>query len=289
MSDAIQLKKVSKHYHNGRGISGVDLAINKGEIFGFLGPNGAGKTTTIRCIMDFIRPDSGSITIFGTNLTQGPEATNKMIGYLPSDSQLYPNWTGHRHIELYKRLRGASSVLPLVKRLDLSLDLPVKHLSSGNKQKLGLVLAMTGSPRLLIMDEPTKGLDPLLQQTIYEVLNEYRHDGGTVFFSSHNLPEVEKVCDRVGVLKDGRVIANESIQSIRNLSIHLVTAFGSEVFDPNKFTSKNVEVLHHQGNHIILKVRGDLNDTLKQLTAHPLKDLEIAHANLEDVFMEYYK
>jgi ABC-2 type transport system ATP-binding protein len=289
MTDAIRLHNVSKHYHNGRGISGVELSVTKGEIFGFLGPNGAGKTTTIRCIMDFIRPDSGSVTIFGNNVASGPEQTHKLVGYLPSEPQLYPNWTGHRHIELYRRLRGADGVLPLVKRLDLSLDLPAKHLSSGNKQKLGLVLAMIGNPQLLIMDEPTRGLDPLLQQTIYEILNEYRHGGGTVFFSSHNLPEVEKVCDRIGVLKDGHIIANESLQSIRNLSVHIITAFGSTPFKPDSFQGKNVEIVHHSGNHIILKVRGDLNATLKQLMTRPLKDLEIAHANLEDVFMEFYK
>lgn len=289
MSVAIGIKDLTKRYSNGRGVEGVNLEVNSGEIFGFLGPNGAGKTTTIRCIMDFIRPQTGSIRVFGKDAQQDSVTVKRLVGYLPAENQLYPNWTGQEHIDFYIKTRGISENSNIAKRLGLDTSVLSHQLSTGNKQKLALTLALLGTPKLIVMDEPTKGLDPLLQQEIYDILREYRKQGGSVFVSSHNLPEVEKICDRVGVIKNGSIVANESMQNIRSMSIHVVSFTSGKAINSAEFAGKNVEILHHSGKHILMKVRGDLNTTMQRITAYPLKDLEVNHANLEDIFMEYYR
>lgn len=284
MTNAIDLQNVTKRYPNGKGISGVTLEVPAGQIFGFLGPNGAGKTTTIRTIMDFMRPDDGSITVLGYDAQRASVAVKERIGYVPADRQLYESWTGRQHVDLYQSARPHSTS-DVAKRLNLDLRIPVRQLSTGNKQKLAITLAMCGQPELLIMDEPTAGLDPLLQQEIYEILGEYKQAGGTVFLSSHNLSEVEKICDRVGVIKDGKVVANKSMDDMRDMSIHIVSITSDK---PLHFKHKDVVVMHQTAVHTELKVKGSLNPLLAYLAKHTIKDLEINHASLEDVFMEYY-
>lgn len=287
MSAALQLKKVTKEFRNGKGIHQLDFRVEAGQIFGFLGPNGAGKTTTIRCILDFIRPQSGSISIFGKDAHDSASRTH--VGYIPSDPQLYRNWTGQDHLRLYQNVRGKTDVSDIVRRLGLDMNVAFRNLSSGNKQKLAILLAFVGSPKLLIMDEPTKGLDPLLQQTIYDLLHECKAAGGTVFLSSHNLPEVEKVCDRVAVIRDGQLVADETMESIRNMSIHIVSVSSTKPIPRKQLALTGVEVMHHTGTHVLLKVRGSLDPVIGILNTYTLKDLEVTHANLEDIFMEYYQ
>ncbi len=289
MAHAISLHNVTKLYGNKRGISGVTLDVKAGEIYGFLGPNGAGKTTTIRCVMDFIRPQSGTIRIFGKDVRDKSVETRAMIGFLPSDAQLYPHWTGQNYLDYLSQMRGKNDMGALIKRLGLDTSVQFRHLSSGNKQKLALMVALYGSPRLIIMDEPTKGLDPLLQQEIYAILKEYKAGGGTVFLSSHNLPEVEKICDEVGVIKEGKIVASESMQSIRKMAIHIVTIAATKALLPSDFNLPNVEISHHSERHMVLRVRGELNSLLKAIGTYTVTDLEITHANLEDIFLEYYK
>ena len=285
----IKLSNVTKLYGRHRGIDGVNLTVTANEIFGFLGPNGAGKTTTIRCIMDFIRPSRGTVKVFGQDTRRDVVKIKAKIGYLPADTMLYPKWTGQEHSNFYSKIRGPFDIHALATRLDLDLNVQVRHLSTGNKQKLALALALLGEPKLLIMDEPTKGLDPLLQQEIYSILHEYKRGGGTVFVSSHNLPEVEKICDRVGVIKDGVIVASETMQSIRAMSQHIITISTTNKIDINDFKLPATDILHSSDKHIILKARGDLNPTIKATTNYKLKDLEVTHANLEDIFLEYYK
>lgn len=287
--NAIKIDGVTKLYSGGKGIKNVSLEVNAGEIFGFLGPNGAGKTTTIRCMMDFIRPQKGLITISGSNAQSQSVTVKKQVGYLPAETQLYQEWTGHEHLDFYRSTRGISGNSSIAKQLGLDLNIQSHNLSTGNRQKLALTLAMLGNPRVVIMDEPTKGLDPLLQQQIYEILKDYRKNGGTVFVSSHNLPEVEKICDRVGVIKNGRIVADKSMDDIRSMSIHIVTIISSKQLQLKDFASQNVTVLHHSENHLMLKVKGDLNRIISATSKYPLKDLEVTHANLEDIFMEYYR
>lgn len=289
MTQALHLHDVTKLYSNGKGIAGVSFDVQPGEVFGFLGPNGAGKTTTIRCLMDFIRPSSGTVKIFGVSVRDDPIKARGYIGYLPADLQLYPKWSGAQHIALYESYRSTESASKLAKTLNLDLSVSVQHLSSGNKQKLAVVLALCTNPKLLIMDEPTKALDPLLQQQFYQLIADYKKAGGTVFLSSHNLGEVQKICDRVGIIKEGKITAVQTFAALRDLSVRLVTLSATTTLKPDQFKSETVEVLHHSGKHLLLKIHGDINPVLKTAALYDIKDIEIVHASLEDTFLEYYK
>jgi len=216
-------------------------------------------------------------------------AIKARIGFLPADPQLYMRWTGAEHLKLYQKLRGPSDMSDTVNRLGLNLAVQVRHLSTGNKQKLSLLLALYGNPKLLVLDEPTKGLDPILQQEIYNLLSEYKQRGGTVFLSSHNLPEVEKICDSIGVIKEGKIVASETMQSIRNMNIHIISINCESKINQSDFSIAGIEVLHYSDKHIILKVKGDLTQLMQRIAKYKIKDLEVNHANLEDIFMEYYK
>ncbi len=284
---AINFDGVTKKYSNGKGIFNVSFSVNKGEIFGFLGPNGAGKTTAIRTIMDFMRPDKGSISILGLDSTKDSVKAKQLIGYVPSDRQMYQKLSGREHLNFYTANRENNSS-KYAKILKLDLNTPVKHLSSGNKQKLAVLLALVGNPKLLVMDEPTAGLDPFLQQTIYDLLRHYKNNGGTVFLSSHNLPEVEKICDRVGVIKEGRIVADKTMADIRSMSIHIVSVITDQPLNLKTIASKDVEIVSQNDNHAVLKVKGSLNKLLHLLAKQNVHDLEINHANLEDIFLEYY-
>lgn len=287
---AITISKLVKSYGSNPALRDVSLSVETGEIYGFLGPNGAGKTTTIRCMMDFIRPDAGSIKVFGKDAHDDSVATKEFIGYLPADSQLYPKWTAKDHVEFINSIRGYSrGTDALISRLDLDPSRQIRHMSTGNKQKLGLILALQGRPELLILDEPTKGLDPLLQHEIYAILKEYVAGGGTVFLSSHNLAEVERVCTNVGIIRDGRIVASKSMEDIRAMKIHLVTALVAGPVNLDDLRVDGIEIINTSNGHVVLKVRGDLNPLIAKLSAYDLRDLEITHAPLEDIFMEYYR
>jgi len=288
--DAIVITDVSKRFGSNQALNKVSLTVPKGEIYGFLGPNGAGKTTTIRCLMDFIRPDSGSIKVFGADAFTDAVKVKSYLGYLPADIQQYGKWTAAEHIAFYESVRGpAPDATKMIKELDLNLDIEARHLSSGNKQKLALVLAMMHHPKLLVLDEPTRGLDPLLQETIYTLLRSYRDKGGTVFISSHNLAEVEKICDHVGIIRAGQVVASESIGAIRRMNIHMITIRFEKPFKPKDFEADNITLVHKSELQLICKVKGDLNPILNKLAGYSVKDVEITHASLEDAFMEYYE
>ena len=288
--DAIVITDVSKRFGSNQALNKVSLTVPKGEIYGFLGPNGAGKTTTIRCLMDFIRPDSGSIKVFGADAFTDAVKVKSYLGYLPADIQQYGKWTAAEHIAFYESVCGpAPDATKMIKELDLNLDIEARHLSSGNKQKLALVLAMMHHPKLLVLDEPTRGLDPLLQETIYTLLRSYRDKGGTVFISSHNLAEVEKICDHVGIIRAGQVVASESIGAIRRMNIHMITIRFEKPFKPKDFEADNITLVHKSELQLICKVKGDLNPILNKLAGYSVKDVEITHASLEDAFMEYYE
>ena len=213
---AIKVANLQKSYGNIPAVKNVSFDVGQGEIFGFLGPNGAGKTTTIRCLMDFIRPENGSIKILGKDAHRDSVALKSVVGFLPAEVNLYEYWTGWDHINLLLSY-GADRELvnQLIERLGFNPSLQVKKLSTGNKQKLGFILSYIKRPQVLVLDEPTAGLDPLLQNTIYDLLKEFVEDGHTVFMSSHNLPEVEKLCDRVAIIRQGETIEVEQIKSLK--------------------------------------------------------------------------
>lgn len=290
MAHVVELKKVTKSFGKKVAVDNVSIAIDKGEIFGFLGPNGAGKTTTIRCLMDFIRPTSGTVKLFGNELSDSDKKYKNRIGFLSADSVLYGNWTGQAHVNYVSRVRGVKqNAHELAGQFGLDLKAKVNHLSSGNKQKLGVILAIMHKPELLVLDEPTRGLDPILQQEIYAILKDFRKKGGAVIMSSHNLNEVEQVCDRIGIIKNGKMVASETIQGVRQMKIHIVKATFSGTYDEKDFKLPNAEIQKAEKHEIELHVKGNLNALLQRLSRYSVSDLEITHASLEDVFMRYYE
>ncbi len=221
----ITLEKLTKSYGSHRGIVDVDLAVEKGEVFGFLGPNGAGKTTTIRTMLDLIRPTSGRALVFGIESSADPVAIHRRVGYLPGEFTLYDRLTGGQTLEYFANLRGGVDreyQASLIERLDLDPSRRFKEYCKGNKQKVGLVIALQHRPELLVLDEPTSGLDPLVQQTFFTTLRETVADSATVFLSSHILSEVEKSCDRVAIIRDGRLARVDTVDALRDMAHHQV-------------------------------------------------------------------
>lgn len=289
MATAINIKQVTKRFGSKAALDNVSLKVPEGRIFGFLGPNGAGKTTMIRCLMDYIRTTDGSIKILGKDAQADSAALKSEVGYLSSDMQLNPNWTAKTHIDFMATIKGRGNADALVQRLDLDLRPKVRNLSSGNKQKLAIILAFLGEPKLLIMDEPTRGLDPLLQNVLYEMLRDFAGNGGTVFLSSHNLAEVQRLCDDVAVIREGKVVASKAMTDILQMRVHIVQATATKKIDQAALAVGDTEVISGSGKDITLKVRGKIDPVMKALSKYELTDLEVSHASLEDVFMEYYR
>ena len=286
----INVQNLKKSFGKTKAVDGISFDVKEGEIVGFLGPNGAGKTTAIRCMMDFLRPNEGSIEIFGFDAQKDSEKLKNDIGHLSSESTLYNSWTGQEHIDFLEKIRGVSQLdEELIKNLKFDSRKKVSTLSTGNRRKLSLILALMHEPKLLILDEPTVGLDPLLQNYIYEILKSQAAKGNTVFMSSHNLTEVEKVCDRVIVLKTGKIVTTETIKALRSKKIYTIYAYFEGEVPKNQLTAESQLIKEFTGG-VALKVRGDIKPLLVKLSGYKnLKDLEISHASLEEVFMEFYK
>jgi ABC-2 type transport system ATP-binding protein len=288
--NVIEIKGLKKYFGKTHAVDGVSFEVKQGEAFGFLGPNGAGKTTTIRTLMDFIRPTEGSVTIFGLDSQRDSVALKNKIGYLPGNIKLNNGWTGLDHVHFVEGIRGKEhNALDIAKRLDLDLKKKFKTLSSGNKQKLGIVLALMHSPELLIMDEPTVGLDPLLQNEIYDMLAELKKKGTTIFISSHNLPEVERVCDRVGIIKAGQMVAVETLKELSGKRLHRVEVRFADKFTKKEFNFDGVENIEEMPDGLIFSVGGDLNPVLAKIATHKVTDLSVSHADLEEVFLKFYE
>jgi len=289
MSEVIQIRGLKKYFGKTHAVDGVDVTVSEGEIFGFLGPNGAGKTTLIRCLMDFIRPTAGKITILGKNSITDSAELKKDIGFLPGNVRLYDSWTGKEHITFFESL-GADKKFAdeLSIKLDFDQSKKFKNLSSGNKQKLGVILALMKKPKLLIMDEPTNALDPLLQNQVHELLKEEKKNGTTVFISSHNLSEVDRICDRVAIIKDGKIIATEDIRSLKDKRIHTTTIYLAEKVKKSEFEIPGVENVEEIVDGLVIRSKGDIGPLLKKITDCKLKDIEITHASLEEIFLEFY-
>jgi ABC-2 type transport system ATP-binding protein len=283
---------LTKDYGRQRGIVDLDLEIASGEVFGYLGPNGAGKTTTIRLLLDYLRPTRGSATLFGLDAHRDSRAIRRRVGYLPGELHLYDSLSGRELIDYFGRLRGGVSrarVADLAQRLDCDLRREIRSLSSGNRQKVGLIQALMNDPELLILDEPTNGLDPLVQQTFYELLVEARAAGRTVLLSSHVLPEVERVCDRVAIIREGRLVVVERIADLRARAMrHLEIEFCRDVPGEAFVQVAGVRDLSIDANVLRCTVIGAMDPVLKAASRYEVRMLTSSEPSLEEIFLEYY-
>lgn len=294
MPSAIETERLTKRYGRVLALDGLTLAVEPGEVFGFLGPNGAGKTTTIRLLLDLIRPTSGRAAILGHDCQRESLAARRLVGYLPGDLRLYEGLTARQHVALVARLRGlapASSWLhELAERLDLDLDRKVGALSRGNKQKVGLLLALLARPPVLLLDEPTSGLDPLVQHAVHELLAEEARRGAAVFFSSHVMSEVERVCTRVAVLHRGRLIRVDTVAGLRARAIRRVRVRFDGAAPPRAaFDLPGVTVRRFAPDGAEFEVQGSFDPLVKALALGHVADLVAELPPLEDVLLQMYE
>ncbi|HSL97107.1 MAG TPA: ABC transporter ATP-binding protein [Candidatus Deferrimicrobiaceae bacterium] len=292
MAPVIETTRLTKSYGPHRGIVEVDLSVSEGEVFGFLGPNGAGKTTTIRVLLDLIRPTSGSATVFGIETTADPVAIHRRIGYLPGEWNLYDRLTGAETIRYFANLRGGVDPAytgQLVERLDLDPSRRFREYSKGNKQKVGLVVALQHKPELLILDEPTAGLDPLVQQSFNELLFEAKAEGRTVFLSSHIISEVERTCDRVGIIREGRLVRLDTVEGVRALAAHEVELRFAEPVPAAAFEAiDGVVNVVEEGRTLRMLVTGPIAPVVRLAGQHELVDFVSREPSLEEVFLSEY-
>lgn len=286
----IEVKNLKKHFGKVKAVDGITFDVKKGEVFGFLGPNGAGKTTAIRCVMDFIKPTVGSVTILGKDAHKESVYLKSKIGYLSGNVRLYRNWTGNEHIKFIESIRGKSKIKDeLIEKLNYDPKKKFKELSSGNKQKLGLILTLMNEPEILVMDEPTVGLDPLLQNRIYEFIDELKEKGTTIFLSSHNLPEVERICDRVGIIREGKIVEIGKIDELAGKKLHYVRVRFEDKFKVEDFNFNGVEKIREIHEGLELTVGGGVEEVLAKLSKYKLKDIEVTKASLEEIFLKFYE
>jgi len=290
----IQTDRLTKHFGDARGIEDISLSVLRGEVFGFLGPNGAGKTTTIRTLLDLLHPTSGSARLFGLDSRTDSLAIRARLGNLPGEFACDPRRTGREivtYLAALRGLRGLGRAAALAERFRADLDRPVGHLSRGNRQKIGLIQALFHAPELLILDEPTGGLDPLMQEQFHEVVAEERERGATVLLSSHDLDEVQRLCDRVAIIRAGRLIAVEHMADLtRRRFRHVAVQFARPVDAAELGALAGVRDLEVDGCRARFGVEpGALDAAIKAIARHPVIDLELAHPSLEEVFLTYYE
>ena len=288
----INTAKLTKFYGKQLGIEDVDLEVQRGEVFGYLGPNGAGKTTTIRTLLDFIRPTRGAATVFNLDIRQSSVEIHRRVGYLNGELALYNDMTGEDLLKYLGNLRGGLDwkyVRELAARFECDLPRRIQGLSMGNKQKLGLLQAFMHKPELLILDEPTNGLDPLMQHQFYDLLNETKKEGRTVFHSSHILPEVEKVCDRVGIIRQGRLVTVETIESLKSHSVRQLEILFTGTVPKDKFINiPGVRDIVLQDNILTCTVVGSLDALVKAAAQFEVVNIISHEPTLEEIFMTYY-
>ena len=292
---AIKIEGLKKAYGEVQALRGVDLEVRRGEILGFLGPNGAGKTTTIRCLLDLIRPDAGTIRILGLGPGADSVAVRRRVGYLPGELSLEANLTAEGVFHYMDDLRGRriewSHVRRLAERLELDLKVPVKNLSRGNKQKVGVIQALMARPDLLLLDEPTSGLDPLMQQEVYRLLREAKADGATIFFSSHIIGEVGAIAERVAIIRQGVIVEEAEPDSLINMALRRIRLRFRQPVDAESLGHVDgVTLLSREDDTgVTLQVEGEVDALIKVLAAFPVVDLQTEHPSLEEIFLAYYK
>jgi ABC-2 type transport system ATP-binding protein len=293
MNSIISIDSLTKYYGKFLAVSDISFSVNKGEIFGLIGPNGAGKSTTMRSILNFIKPTEGKITINGLDSKKDYLKIRNLIGYLPGEFSIYDNLNGEEYLSHILHLRNKSNKIPNLKKLatrfDLDLSIKSKKLSKGNKQKIGLIQAFCHNPEILILDEPTSGLDPLKQQEFENLVLEFKNQGKTIFISSHVLPEVETLCDRVAIIKNGQIIAEDKMADLKKKSLNRIEVQFSKDFDVNKLR-KNIGISKVTGdsNKYTFDIEGNVDKFIKELANHEIENLKTIEPDLEEIFLSYY-
>ena len=290
---AIVLNELTKHYGKHRGINNLSFSVNQGEFFGFIGPNGAGKSTTIRTLMGLIRPTGGSASIFDLDCHSKASVIARDVGYLPSENSYYENMKVRELLQYTADLYGMdckTKMKELADRLNLDLSRKIADLSLGNKKKVGIVSAIMTSPKLIIMDEPTSGLDPLIQQAFYDILKEENSRGATVFFSSHVLSEVQKLCDRVAILKEGQLIGIQSIKELRESVYKKVSLSAKEAIPRDFFDLSGIANYAETADKtsVSFMYNGNITAIIDKLHLLHLDDVLLEEPSLEEIFMHYY-
>jgi ABC-2 type transport system ATP-binding protein len=294
-SVVILSKGLEKSYGSVRALRGLDLEVKGGEIFGFLGPNGAGKTTTIRCLLDLIRPNGGTVRVLGMDPQKEPVAVRRRTGYLPGELHFDQNMTVENALRFLNSLRAGKAdwkfVLHLCEHIDLDLHLAIRNLSKGNKQKVGVVQALMHRPELLLLDEPTFGLDPLVQREVLQLVKEGRDGGATVFFSSHILSEVQEIADRVGIIRKGAVVETADTSALIGRTLHRARVrFLRPVEASVLETLPGIKILAREDDRTInLQIEGEMDRLIKALAAFPVQEFETERPSLEEVFLSYYE
>jgi ABC-2 type transport system ATP-binding protein len=293
VTPAIELTGVVKDYGRTRALAGIDLVVEAGQIFGFLGPNGAGKTTAIRILLDLIRPNAGSARVLGLDAQRETLEVRRRVGYLPGDLRMYDGMRGDEFLDFIDTFRPEKRDVMhrrvLLDRLGLDASKRIRALSKGNRQKLGLIQALMHRPEVLILDEPTSGLDPLVQEEVGGLLEDAARDGRTVFFSSHVLPEVERLSQSVAIIRAGRIVAVEDIARLKSRSVHVLeVTFASEP-PADLFRLPGVRELHRDGRLVHLQARDGIDAVIKAIARYPVVDLRTEQPSLEDVFLAMYE
>ena len=287
----INIQNLTKYYGVSRGIENVNFSVGKGEVFGFIGPNGAGKSTTIRTLLGLIYPTSGSATIFGLDILKDSKAIKKSIGYLPSDVHYYAGMTASellRYSASFYGIKPGSYYTHLIEVFGVDVTKKFEDLSMGNKKKVGIIQALLHQPKLLILDEPTSGLDPLMQAKLFEVLKEENAKGTTVFFSSHVLSDVQKMCRQVAIIREGVIVAVENIQTLRSKHLKKCRIDLSEMPHVNQFALGGINELKINNNAVEFMYAGEMGALIQHLGTLNITNLIIEEPSLEEIFMHYY-
>lgn len=286
--EAIKIKKLTKHYGKSRGIEQVSLSVSEGEFFGFIGPNGAGKSTTIRTLLGLISPTSGTASVLGMDIVKEKENILAQVGYLPSEAVFYAGMRVRDVLKLSADMRKKNckeTARQLCRRLNLDPARKVEDLSFGNRKKVAIVCALQHEPELLILDEPTSGLDPLMQREFFDILRERNEKGTAVFLSSHILSEIQRNCTRAAIIREGRIIACDSVEALSKTNTRRITVHGSVALDG----LEGIRDREDAGGMVSFLYNGDMNPLLKVLAAGQISDLSVSEPDLEEIFMHYYQ
>lgn len=293
MSNIIEVKNVTKDYGQGKGIFDVNLSVKKGEVFGFLGPNGAGKTTTIRNLMGFIRPDKGSCSIDNMDCYKNAAKIQENLGYLAGEIAFLDDLTGKQMMEFIAAMKGLKDkrkMYDLMERFELDPKGKIKKMSKGMKQKIGIICAFMSDPEIIILDEPTSGLDPLMQNRFVDLILEEKAKGKTIFMSSHIFEEIERTCDRTAIIKDGKIVAIEDMETLKAKKSKFYTVEFASSNEGKRFVKENPEIniVEDTGSKITVAVKGEILNFLKVITNYEVKDLDVKVKTLEEIFLHFY-